>query len=110
MVTMVEKRVRRRPKQAAARLISVGWAAESGDTLAALKALRDKLAREIDECGSKRDLASLSRQLSAVLAQIEAWRPPRTSKRDELAAKRAARRAAVAAADSARDSGGSNGQ
>lgn len=107
---MVEKRVREGPKNVVRQHISVASAAESGDTLAALKALRYKLAREIDECGSKRDLASLSRQLSAVLAQIEAWRPPRTSKRDELAAKRAARRDAVAAADSARDSGGSNGQ
>jgi hypothetical protein len=96
MATMVEKRVREGPKTVVQQPISVASAAESGDRLSALKALRDKLAREIDECGSKRDLASLSRQLSAVLQQIEAWRPPRTSKRDELAAKRAARRAAVA--------------
>jgi len=107
---MVERRAQGWPKRAVAQPVLVASAAESGDTLAALKALRDKLAREIDECGSKRDLASLSRQLSAVLAQIEAWRPPRTSKRDELAAKRAARRAAVAAADSAPDSGGRNGE
>lgn len=107
---MAERRDQREPKNVVAQHVLVASAAKSGDTLATLKALRDKLAREIDECGSKRDLASLSRQLSAVLAQIEAWRPPRTSKRDELAAKRAARRAAVAAADSAPDSGGRNGE
>ena len=60
MVTVVEKRGRGRPKKVVQQAISVALAAESGDTLAALKALRDKLAREIDECGSKRDLASLS--------------------------------------------------
>jgi len=92
---MVEKRARGWPKRAVAQPISVASAAESGDHLAALCALRDKLAREIDSCGSKRDLASLSRQLTAVLAQIEAFRPPRISKRDEIAAKRARRRAAA---------------
>jgi hypothetical protein len=96
---MAEKRARGEPKIAVTQPISVAFAAESGDTLAALKALRDKLAREIDSCGSKRDLAPLSRQLATVLADIEAFRPPRTSKRDELAAKRARRRAAAFAAD-----------
>jgi hypothetical protein len=96
MVTMAERRVLGGPKKVVQQPISVASAAESGDTLAALKALRDKLAREIDNCGSKRDLAPLSRQLATVLAQIEAWRPPRASVRDEIAAKRTKRRAAAA--------------
>jgi hypothetical protein len=97
--TMAERRVHGEPKKVVSQHVSVASAAESGDQLKALKALRDKLAREIDECGSKRDLAALARQLSAVLADIEAFRPPRISKRDELAAKRARRRAAAFAAD-----------
>jgi hypothetical protein len=44
-------------------------------------------------------VASLSRQLAAVLQQIEeVWRP-RPTKRDEIAARRAARRAAAGSAD-----------
>lgn len=93
---MAERRVLEWPQKVVQQPISVASAAESGDTYAALKALRDKLAREIDNCGSKRDLAPLSRQLATVLAQIEAWRPPRASVRDEIAAKRAKRRAAAA--------------
>jgi hypothetical protein len=92
---MTTRRPTERPKHAPHQRISVSPAAESGDTLAALKALRDTLAAAIDATGSARDLASLSRQLAAVLAQIEAFRPPRISKRDELAAKRARRRAAA---------------
>ena len=37
----------------------------------ALVALRDTLARSIDECDSMRDLAALSRQMTDVLEQIE---------------------------------------
>jgi hypothetical protein len=59
MVTMVEKRVHGDPKNVVQQPISVHSATESGDTLATLRALRDKLAREIDECGSKLDLAAL---------------------------------------------------
>jgi hypothetical protein len=97
MVTMVERRARSAPKKAVAQPISVASAAESDDTLAALKALRDRLARDLDNCRSGRDVAALSARLTAVLVEIETWRPPRTSIRDEIAAKRAKRRAAVAA-------------
>ena len=98
---MVEKRGRGVPQKVVQQPISVASAAESGDHLSALKALRAKLASEIDSCASKRDLAPLSRQLQLVLAQIEAHRPARTPKRDEIAAKRAQRQAAARAGDSA---------
>ena len=97
---MAERRVRGRPKKVVQQPISVASAAESGDTLAALKALRNRLARDLDECRSRRDVAALSARLADTLARIEAWKPDRTSVRDELAKKRAARRAAGAAADS----------
>jgi hypothetical protein len=76
--------------------ISVLSAAQTGDSLAALVALRDTLARAIDECGSKRDLAALSRQLCAVVAQIENTPKPEPSLRNEIAAKRARRQAEAA--------------
>lgn len=40
--------------------------------LKALVTLRDLLARQIDECDSKRDLAALSLRFTDVLEQIEA--------------------------------------
>lgn len=78
---------------------SVSKAAKSGDALTALTALRDVLAAAIDECGSKRDLAALLRQFTAVLAQIEAARvrPPQRRIADEIAARRTARQGAAAA-------------
>ncbi|MBZ4561450.1 hypothetical protein GBO17_21840 [Mycobacterium avium subsp. hominissuis] len=65
--------------------------------MTALTALRDVLAAAIDECGSKRDLAALSRQFTAVLAQIEVARvrPPQRRIADEIAARRTARQAAA---------------
>jgi len=59
-------------------------------------ALRDTLAAAIDECRSKRDLAALSRQLCAVVAQIENTPKPEPSLRNEIAAKRARRQAEAA--------------
>ena len=44
--------------------------------LKGLSALRDRLAADIDECASMRDLAALSQRLMDVLAQIEALDPP----------------------------------
>ncbi|WP_406813978.1 hypothetical protein [Mycobacterium sp. M23085] len=76
---------------------SVESAARSGDSSATLVALRDRLAREIDECRSKRDLAALSARLSAVLTQIQDMPHPVPSKRDEIAQKRARRQAEAAA-------------
>lgn len=45
--------------------------AASGEQLATLRALRDRLAEEIDLTKSARDVASLSKQLVEVLREIE---------------------------------------
>lgn len=42
-----------------------------GDRKASLVALRDRLAADLDECQSARDVSSLSQRLMDVLAQIE---------------------------------------
>lgn len=89
---------------------SLASVAEQGDRATTLCALRDVLAREIESCDSPRDVAALSGRLADVLAQIEAIKPPQTSKRDELARKRAKRqRAAAARCADAADSGESAG-
>jgi phage shock protein A len=46
-------------------------AAASDDRLRALKALRDRLAVEIDDCESKRDMAALSLRFMDVVEQID---------------------------------------
>ena len=46
--------------------------AAGGDRLVTLRALRDRLALDLDGCESKRDVASLSQRLMDVLEQIEA--------------------------------------
>jgi hypothetical protein len=56
--------------------VSLEATARGGDRLATLRALRDRLAKEIDETRSARDVAALSRQLTEVLAEIEALAPP----------------------------------
>ncbi|MEV4670983.1 hypothetical protein AB0K34_04950 [Actinomadura sp. NPDC049382] len=68
-------------------------AAATGSRLTALRALRDRLAAEIDAGPMPRDLAALSRQLTDVLAQIEALAPPeqKGTPLDELANRRAGR-------------------
>jgi len=68
-------------------------AAASGDRLRTLRALRDRLADEIDVCDSPRDLAPLTRELSRVMAEIDALAPPESkgTPLDELAKRRAAR-------------------
>lgn len=71
-------------------------AAKSGDRLATLIALRDRLADEIENTTSGRDLAALSKQLTDVLTQIaEMPEPNKVSKADEIAQKREERRRAV---------------
>lgn len=57
-------RTRRRP------LVSLADAAESGCRATALEALRDRLARDLDDCVSARDVASLAARLMDVLAQL----------------------------------------
>ena len=46
-------------------------AAKSGDKRATLIALRDKLAETIENCDSGRDMASNSKRLMEVMAEIE---------------------------------------
>jgi hypothetical protein len=66
--------------------------ARAGDRLETLRALRDRLAAEIDVCDSKRDVAALSQRLMDVLEQIEAAEKARPESKgtplDELAARR----------------------
>lgn len=50
--------------------MSLEGTAELGTRLDALKELRKLLARAIDECESKRDLAALSNRFTDVVAQI----------------------------------------
>ncbi len=50
---------------------SLAVAVGTGSRLVALRALRDRLARDLDETDSKRDVASLSQRLMDVLAQID---------------------------------------
>ena len=51
--------------------MSLSAAAATGDRLHALEALRDRLASDLDECASARDVASLSQRLMDVLKQID---------------------------------------
>lgn len=69
-------------------------AAKSGDKRATLIALRDKLAETIQNCESGRDMASNSKRLMEVMAEIEALPDPSTkkvSKHDRLKNKHEAR-------------------
>jgi hypothetical protein len=81
-----------------AEIQSVEQAVLTGDRLKSITALRDKLARAIDECESLRDLPPLSARLSDVLIQIEALSPKVEvgDAVDEITARRAARRAGTA--------------
>jgi hypothetical protein len=51
--------------------VSIAEAASTGERLKALGALRDRLAVDLDECGSARDVAALSQRLMDVLKQID---------------------------------------
>lgn len=46
-------------------------AASSGDRRSALEALRDDLAAQLDDCGSKRDYAALSQRFMDVVKQLD---------------------------------------
>lgn len=61
-------------------------AAKSGDKRATLIALRDILAKTIQECDSGRDMASNTKRLMEVMAEIEALpsEEKKTSKHDRL--------------------------
>lgn len=82
--------------------MSLASVAAKGDRIATLCALRDKLAGWIDVCDEPRDIAALSARLADVLTQIASVEPSKTSKRDELARKRAERQRAASG-----DGGGS---
>ena len=62
-------------------------AAKSGDKRETLIALRDKLAETIQNCDSGRDMASNSKRLMEVMAEIDALPDPnekKISKHDRL--------------------------
>lgn len=55
-------------------------AARSGDKRATLIALRDKLAETIQNCDSGRDMASNTKRLMEVMAELETLPDPKTKK------------------------------
>lgn len=66
-------------------------AAKSGDKRATLIALRDILAQTIQNCESGRDMASNTKRLMEVMAELEALPDPahtKVSKHDRLKQKR----------------------
>lgn len=68
---------------------------ETGVELDALRALRDRLASELDSCESSRDVAALSARLVEVLkrvAEVEAKVPAAKSALDEISDRRARRK------------------
>lgn len=77
--------------------MSVSEAASSGDRLAALEAVRDRIARELDETAAARDVASLQKGLRETLAEIDELRGAEAegpvTALDELVARRASRKA-----------------
>jgi hypothetical protein len=86
---MATSRRREAPKKLAA-------VTAAGDRRASLEALRQKLAAAIDEVPPARDLAALSRQLTSVMAEIDALAPAvEGNPLDELRNRRAARDAAA---------------
>ena len=66
-------------------------AAASNDRRSILVALRDKLARTIDECGSGRDIAALSKRLMEVCAELESMPDPDEKKNPVQTARARAR-------------------
>lgn len=78
--------------------MSLKESASTGDRLAALRDLRDLLARSIEECESLRDMAALSGRFQAVLEDISKLEGPKEvgDGVDEIAQRRAARRAGSA--------------
>lgn len=67
--------------------VTLTEAAKSGDKRATLIALRDILAKTIEECESGRDMASNTKRLMEVMAEIDALPDPnaqKVSKHDRL--------------------------
>lgn len=71
----------------------------------ALSALRDRLAAEIDATTSAQELAVLSRQFLAVIADLADLRPSAPSRVDEIAEKYQQKLKAVRGSDSSNTSG-----
>ena len=71
----------------------------AGETLAAMQAMRDQIASDLQGCESMRDKAALYLRLADVLKVIDQLRPVtvKGDAVDEIAARRAARRASPAA-------------
>lgn len=68
-----------------------------GDHAATLRALRNKLAREIDQADSPRDVAMLSARLVEVLTQLAATQKTKVASAvDQIAQKRAERQRGIA--------------
>jgi len=75
-------------------------ASESGDRRATLEALRDRLARAVDNDASLSVLAPLANQLRAVLADLDEMPAKKGgSVVDDLAARRTDRRSAAQGGD-----------
>lgn len=64
--------------------MSITKAADSGDRMETLEALRHKLAVAIDQSDSGRDIAALSKQLREVLEEIELAQPEEPKTRNVL--------------------------
>lgn len=79
----------------------LGDIASEGDRVKTLEALRDRLARQIDDC-EPRDLAPLARRLEAVLAEIDGLKEfDDGDLDDELERRRLAKQGGVAGTSSA---------
>lgn len=50
--------------------------AATGNRIATLEALRNRLATELDGCASSRDVAALASRLQAVMAELDTIAPP----------------------------------
>jgi hypothetical protein len=73
--------------------MSLAEISQTGDRLASLELLRDRLAQAIDDCDNPRDIPGLALRFTDVMSQIDDLPQRRdTSKADEIAARRAARR------------------
>lgn len=86
--------------------MSLSDVAKNGDRIETLTALRDYLAKSLDECESDRDRAALTRQFVDVVNQLDGIKPPEQETAAERIARRAEeRRAAAQKATGADESG-----
>lgn len=80
--------------------------ARAGDALATLRALRDRIAADLDSCDSARDVASLSQRLMDVVEKIAALEKAQPAAKgtplDELATRRSGKKSPARPARAAR--------